>query len=418
MGGRRDCHNGRWGTTFRALRWRSMDSCGLACMSLSAGIHLFALCTIANRFLSHSIAGIVLFIVAYIPSTVMALWSLYMAWSTDPGAVPIGARPLYHPSYEQPILPPPSTEDLESGRSVENSETPLSLPPTTDAEGSVPPSRVIHRCRKCNDNYKPPRSHHDSVTGRCIVKMDHFCPWVGNAIGALNHKFFILFVLYTFISCTATIPIVILQFVQCSHLLGQPRNNVQPSDPLYEDCQKLLAPQVMVLVVITILFFFFTLCMLADQFLAVTQNISKIARMKIEGGGGADSDQLLQLQRVSRDFNEIFGVRSGDRRTNQFQWHWLVPLPVQFPPGMKDVVLGYKYDASFPSNEPWWPPHDTDDRSPESIPQTNIDSIPTTIVQDEQVADDSLSNGGITTLTRRMTPSTLEVERLVHNNHM
>ena len=101
MGGRRDCYNGRWGTTFRALHWRSMDSCGLACVSLSAGIHLFAFCTIANRFLSHSIVGIVLFLVAYIPSTVMALWSLYMAWSTDPGAVPMGARPLYHPRYSK-----------------------------------------------------------------------------------------------------------------------------------------------------------------------------------------------------------------------------------------------------------------------------------------------------------------------------
>lgn len=34
--------------------------------------------------------------------------------------------------------------------------------------------RGIRRCRKCNDNYKPPRAHHDSVTGRCIVKFDHF----------------------------------------------------------------------------------------------------------------------------------------------------------------------------------------------------------------------------------------------------
>ena len=36
--------------------------------------------------------------------------------------------------------------------------------------------RGIRRCRKCANNYKPPRSHHDSVTGRCISKFDHFCP--------------------------------------------------------------------------------------------------------------------------------------------------------------------------------------------------------------------------------------------------
>ena len=56
------------------------------------------------------------------------------------------------------------------------------LPPEIDLETGtrkdprlVPKvKRGIRRCRKCNDNFKPPRAHHDSVTGRCIVKMDHF----------------------------------------------------------------------------------------------------------------------------------------------------------------------------------------------------------------------------------------------------
>jgi hypothetical protein len=48
--------------------------------------------------------------------------------------------------------------------------------------------RGVRRCGTCNDNYKPQRAHHDSITGRCIVKMDHFCPWVGNAVGIMNHK--------------------------------------------------------------------------------------------------------------------------------------------------------------------------------------------------------------------------------------
>ena len=54
--------------------------------------------------------------------------------------------------------------------------------------GGLRRRRGIRRCRKCNDNYKPSRAHHDSVTGRCIVKMDHYCPWVGNAVGIMNHK--------------------------------------------------------------------------------------------------------------------------------------------------------------------------------------------------------------------------------------
>lgn len=89
MGGRRDCYNGEWGTSFRARKWRSLDPCGLACVSLSAGIHCFAIATIASHFLRHSSVGVVLFVVVFSPCTLMALWSLYMAWSSDPGAVPM-----------------------------------------------------------------------------------------------------------------------------------------------------------------------------------------------------------------------------------------------------------------------------------------------------------------------------------------
>ena len=32
----------------------------------------------------------------------------------------------------------------------------------------------IKVCKACKFNYKPVRSHHDSVTGRCICKFDHF----------------------------------------------------------------------------------------------------------------------------------------------------------------------------------------------------------------------------------------------------
>lgn len=31
-------------------------------------------------------------------------------------------------------------------------------------------------------NWKPDRSHHSSQIGRCVRKMDHFCPWVGGMV--------------------------------------------------------------------------------------------------------------------------------------------------------------------------------------------------------------------------------------------
>ena len=37
---------------------------------------------------------------------------------------------------------------------------------------------------------RPLRAKHCAVTGRCVAMFDHFCPWVGNCIGAGNRHYF------------------------------------------------------------------------------------------------------------------------------------------------------------------------------------------------------------------------------------
>lgn len=145
------------GTDFESKRWLSLDPCGLLCISLSISIHMFAIIAAGLTLISHHTLAQVLYFGLYVPFAILALSSLFMAATTNPGAVPMGARPL------------PANMASESDSIVTERDP---------ARGGLRRRRGIRRCRKCNDNYKPARSHHDSVTGRCIVKMDHFCPWV------------------------------------------------------------------------------------------------------------------------------------------------------------------------------------------------------------------------------------------------
>ena len=61
---------------------------------------------------------------------------------------------------------------------------------------------AMHRYCERSGLYRPLRSHYCSVTGRVVLNMDHFCPWVVNTVGFYNRKFFVLFLFYTLLTCT------------------------------------------------------------------------------------------------------------------------------------------------------------------------------------------------------------------------
>ncbi|XP_062027407.1 probable protein S-acyltransferase 14 [Rosa rugosa] len=120
---------------------------------------------------------------------VMLLWSYSYVVLTDPGGIPPNWRPEIDEEGGQGA---PLVESEYSGAGIVSNQSVMAFDPA---------NQKVRFCRKCN-HYKPPRCHHCSVCGRCILKMDHHCVWVVNCIGALNYKYFLLFLFYTFLETT------------------------------------------------------------------------------------------------------------------------------------------------------------------------------------------------------------------------
>lgn len=186
----------------------------------------FSLMGVANLFLFNT-------------GALLALWSHAKAMLTDPGAVPMDAKP------------------------------------TNPTPGSFP-----RHCRRCN-TYKPPRAHHCSICERCVVKMDHHCPWVNNCVGLANQKFFLLFLLYVFSISVHALVLILSRTYSC---IGEKRGCVGggPGGGIL----------VVGVVVCAILFGLFTLCMMCDQSQGVLTNTTGIDRLKGHGGSSSKSGLL------------------------------------------------------------------------------------------------------------------------------
>ncbi|KAI1907593.1 palmitoyltransferase for Vac8p [Ophidiomyces ophidiicola] len=101
--------------------------------------------------------------------------SYTVAVFTDPGS-PVATR-NQHAYSHLPTIEPPAYNAL-----------------TVSSTGGT------RYCKKCQSP-KPDRAHHCSTCKRCVLKMDHHCPWLATCVGFYNYKAFVLFLGYTCLFC-------------------------------------------------------------------------------------------------------------------------------------------------------------------------------------------------------------------------
>jgi len=181
-------------------------------------------------------------------------------------------------------------------------------------------------CRKCHAQ-RPERAHHCSICDRCVMRMDHHCPWVGNCVGLKNHKYFLLFGGYGSLAC---IIFALSAFPQLKALFSSGQRGFKGLDSVYDT---LLFSGATVLaasfgVALSGLF-------LSHIFLAVTNKTT------IEAGyRGKNPYRLGALANVE----QLLGA---------FDPMWLLPVPPASP-----VTDGLSYPVNLPVST-------TDDCDPE-----------------------------------------------------
>ena len=143
-------------------------------------------------------------------------------------------------------------------------------------------------------------------------------------MGLANHKFFLLFLLYTFSICAYALCLIGAHVTSCLYAVG-----ARP------DCTEFTAGggvATLTLSVCAVLFGLFTCCMMVDQSAVVTSGLSQIDRFHLahDGAGGTGgSGGAGTGPRGSRAaaLAEVFG---GDPAREGFRLHWLLPTPIVY----------------------------------------------------------------------------------------
>lgn len=106
----------------------------------------------------------------------------------DPGVVPLGPRAIQRqrPKSEEQTRRPHGADAIERGAYAAGPDNDPDSPGLEDFYyRDVFVCQTDGRPRWCSEccNWKQDRVHHSSEIGRCVYRMDHYCPWVGGMIG-------------------------------------------------------------------------------------------------------------------------------------------------------------------------------------------------------------------------------------------
>lgn len=126
---------------------------------------------------------------------VMFLISMFRVSTTEPGYIPDTERWQGEIMYESDEADKNRFARILANVNYELSDEDKEMIKSLLVVERKKTNMRFRECRTCR-LFKPDRSHHCSMCGRCVLRMDHHCPWVSNCIGWNNYKYFMLMIFY------------------------------------------------------------------------------------------------------------------------------------------------------------------------------------------------------------------------------
>ena len=230
---------------------------------------------------------------------VMCLMTYYCVLFVGPGS-----------PTEFPMLVVPWYSEDEDGNS------------NTTGEAMHPPERFVSHsmmvkgnggfrfCSKCKC-WKPDRSHHCSACEKCILKMDHHCPWFGECIGFRNYRYFMQFLVYS------EVYLVLVTWLSCWVLVQFFVNNRWPVE--------LFSFHVLFVFCLGLVFTISMACFTGFTLYQVLRNKTTI-----------ESYEMQRYRRRRHNVGNVFdlGWRENWRVVmGQHWWQWVLPVTYVYDVG-------------------------------------------------------------------------------------
>ncbi len=178
-------------------------------------------------------------------------------------------------------------------------------------------------CTSCQ-LFKPDRTHHCRICDRCILRMDHHCPWIANCVGYNNYKVFLLLLFYV-ICCL------------CFVLGGMARRLAYAFRPVLNTNTFLLEDLPVCIVYLLCLFLFIAVSMFFTFHVNLTLN--NLTTIELREKKNSEDKYVVHRFKIAHakfdngwwaNFYEVFGP----------PWMWLLPI---FPGG-DGTYLGKSLD--------------------------------------------------------------------------